>query len=109
MLICFTLHTCTFPLAHRGLNCLPELNFEENLHADDQLGLRMLILSTWKVGAVLIIYDSRLSSNQHAACLLPQVAKEFGFNSNGFSIYLNRNKTGEILSQNKTLSLLKIK
>lgn len=38
-----------------------------------------------------------------------QVAKEFGFNSNGFSIYLNRNKTGEILSQNKTLSLLKIK
>lgn len=43
--------------------------------------------------------------------LLPsfQVAKEFGFSSNGFSIYLNRNKTGEILSQNKTLSLLKIK
>lgn len=43
--------------------------------------------------------------------LLPslQVAEEFGFSSNGFSIYLNRNKTGEILSQNKTLSLLKIK
>lgn len=40
---------------------------------------------------------------------LPQVAKEFGFNSNGFSVYQNRNKTGEILSQNKTLSLLKIK
>uniref|UniRef100_A0A672KZK4 Nuclear protein localization protein 4 homolog n=1 Tax=Sinocyclocheilus grahami TaxID=75366 RepID=A0A672KZK4_SINGR len=37
------------------------------------------------------------------------VAKEFGFSSNGFSIYLNRNKTGEILSQNKTLSLLKVK
>uniref|UniRef100_A0A8C2L5D5 Nuclear protein localization protein 4 homolog n=1 Tax=Cyprinus carpio TaxID=7962 RepID=A0A8C2L5D5_CYPCA len=37
------------------------------------------------------------------------VAKEFGFSSNGFSVYLNRNKTGEILSQNKTLSLLKIK
>ncbi|GAA6074997.1 nuclear protein localization protein 4 homolog, partial [Tachysurus ichikawai] len=37
------------------------------------------------------------------------VAKEFGFNSNGFSVYLNRNKTGEIVSQNKTLSLLKIK
>uniref|UniRef100_A0A672KRX9 Nuclear protein localization protein 4 homolog n=1 Tax=Sinocyclocheilus grahami TaxID=75366 RepID=A0A672KRX9_SINGR len=34
---------------------------------------------------------------------------EFGFSSNGFSIYLNRNKTGEILSQNKTLSLLKVK
>lgn len=41
--------------------------------------------------------------------LLPQVAKEFGFNSNGFSVYLNRNKTGELVSQNKTLSLLKIK
>uniref|UniRef100_A0A672KR39 Nuclear protein localization protein 4 homolog n=1 Tax=Sinocyclocheilus grahami TaxID=75366 RepID=A0A672KR39_SINGR len=39
----------------------------------------------------------------------PRVAKEFGFSSNGFSIYLNRNKTGEILSQNKTLSLLKVK
>uniref|UniRef100_A0A9J7YD34 NPL4 homolog, ubiquitin recognition factor n=1 Tax=Cyprinus carpio carpio TaxID=630221 RepID=A0A9J7YD34_CYPCA len=37
------------------------------------------------------------------------VAKEFSFSSNGFSVYLNRNKTGEILSQNKTLSLLKIK
>ncbi len=48
-------------------------------------------------------------SNQHTVLFLSQVAKEFGFNSNGFSVYLNRNKTGEILSQNKTLSLLKIK
>lgn len=38
-----------------------------------------------------------------------QVAKEFGFNTNGFSVYQNRNKTGEIISQNKSLSLLKIK
>ena len=40
---------------------------------------------------------------------LSQVAKEFGFNSNGFSIYQNRNKTGEIISQSKSLSILKIK
>jgi len=39
----------------------------------------------------------------------PQVAKEFGFNSNGFAVYLNRNKTDEIVSQSKTLSILKIK
>jgi nuclear protein localization family protein 4 len=39
-----------------------------------------------------------------------QVAKEFGFNSNGFSIYQNRNKTGEIDSKtSKSLSILKIK
>jgi hypothetical protein len=37
------------------------------------------------------------------------VGKEFGFPSNGFTIFLNRNKTDEIQSQNKTLSLLKIK
>ncbi|XP_063077857.1 nuclear protein localization protein 4 homolog [Engraulis encrasicolus] len=49
------------------------------------------------------------TKRETAAAFLKKVAKEFGFNSNGFSIYLNRNKTGEILSQNKALSLLKIK
>ncbi|KAK7919187.1 hypothetical protein WMY93_010471 [Mugilogobius chulae] len=44
-----------------------------------------------------------------AAAFLKKVGKEFGFNSNGFSVYQNRNKTGEILSQNKALSILKIK
>lgn len=39
-----------------------------------------------------------------------QVAKEFGFQNNGFSVYVNRNKTGEITaSSNKSLNLLKIK
>ncbi|NXC21138.1 NPL4 protein, partial [Corythaeola cristata] len=39
-----------------------------------------------------------------------QVAKEFGFRNNGFSVYTNRNRTGEITaSQNKSLNLLKIK
>uniref|UniRef100_A0A673JVQ5 Nuclear protein localization protein 4 homolog n=1 Tax=Sinocyclocheilus rhinocerous TaxID=307959 RepID=A0A673JVQ5_9TELE len=47
------------------------------------------------------------TKRETAAGFLKKVAKEFGFSSNGFSIYLNRNKTGEILSQNKTLSLLK--
>ncbi|TRY99005.1 hypothetical protein DNTS_034815 [Danionella cerebrum] len=53
----------------------------------------------------------KISSTKHetAAAFLKKVAQEFGFNSNGFSVYLNRNKTGEILSQNKALSLLKIK
>uniref|UniRef100_A0A8C1VRX4 Nuclear protein localization protein 4 homolog n=1 Tax=Cyprinus carpio TaxID=7962 RepID=A0A8C1VRX4_CYPCA len=50
-----------------------------------------------------------LTKRETAAAFLKKVAKEFGFSSNGFSVYLNRNKTGEILSQNKTLSLLKIK
>ncbi|XP_077406908.1 nuclear protein localization protein 4 homolog isoform X2 [Vanacampus margaritifer] len=49
------------------------------------------------------------SKRETAAAFLKKVAKEFGFNSNRFSLYLNRNKTGEILSQNKSLSLLKIK
>ncbi|KAB1266443.1 Nuclear protein localization protein 4-like protein [Camelus dromedarius] len=39
-----------------------------------------------------------------------KVAKEFGFQNNGFSVYINRNKTGEITaSSNKSLNLLKIK
>lgn len=39
-----------------------------------------------------------------------QVAKEFGCSNNGFSVYLNRNKTGEISpTMNKSMSLLKIK
>ncbi|KAG7269090.1 hypothetical protein CRUP_004359 [Coryphaenoides rupestris] len=49
------------------------------------------------------------TKRETAAGFLKQVAKEFGFNSNGFSIYLNRNKTDEIVSQSKTLSILKIK
>lgn len=39
-----------------------------------------------------------------------QVAKEFGFQNNGFSVYINRNRTGEIpASSSKSLNLLKIK
>ncbi|XP_057682181.1 nuclear protein localization protein 4 homolog [Corythoichthys intestinalis] len=49
------------------------------------------------------------TKRETAAAFLKKVAKEFGFNSNRFSVYLNRNKTGELLSQNKSLSLLKIK
>uniref|UniRef100_A0A6Q2Z1I8 Nuclear protein localization protein 4 homolog n=1 Tax=Esox lucius TaxID=8010 RepID=A0A6Q2Z1I8_ESOLU len=49
------------------------------------------------------------TKKETAAAFLNKVGKEFGFTSNGFSIYLNRNKTNEIQSQNKTLSLLKIK
>lgn len=49
------------------------------------------------------------TKRETSAAFLKKVAKEFGFNSNGFSIYLNRNKTGEILPQNKALSVLKIK
>uniref|UniRef100_A0A8C9ZPP8 Nuclear protein localization protein 4 homolog n=1 Tax=Sander lucioperca TaxID=283035 RepID=A0A8C9ZPP8_SANLU len=49
------------------------------------------------------------TKRETVAAFIKKVGNEFGFNSNGFSIYLNRNKTGEILSQNKTLSLLKIK
>uniref|UniRef100_A0A3Q3LT35 Nuclear protein localization protein 4 homolog n=1 Tax=Mastacembelus armatus TaxID=205130 RepID=A0A3Q3LT35_9TELE len=49
------------------------------------------------------------TKRETAAAFLKKVAKEFGFSSNGFSVYQNRNKTGEIVSQNKTLSLLKIK
>ncbi|KAL4648635.1 hypothetical protein GN956_G6795 [Arapaima gigas] len=49
------------------------------------------------------------TKRETAAAFLKKVAKEFGFTSNGFSVYMNRNKTGEILSQNKALSLLKIK
>ncbi|XP_061611349.1 nuclear protein localization protein 4 homolog isoform X1 [Phyllopteryx taeniolatus] len=49
------------------------------------------------------------TKRETAAAFLKKVAKEFGFNSNRFSLYVNRNKTGEILSQNKSLSLLKIK
>ncbi|NXV65747.1 NPL4 protein, partial [Molothrus ater] len=41
---------------------------------------------------------------------LKKVAKEFGFRNNGFSVYTNRNRTGEITAaQNKSLNLLKIK
>ncbi|XP_028674159.1 nuclear protein localization protein 4 homolog [Erpetoichthys calabaricus] len=50
-----------------------------------------------------------VTRRETAATFIKKVAKEFGFNTNGFSIYQNRNKTGEIISQNKTLSLLKIK
>lgn len=56
---------------------------------------------------ILYLMSQFKKNNNIFACL--QVAKEFGFNSNSFSVYLNRNKTGEILSQNKSLSLLKIK
>lgn len=48
----------------------------------------------------------------HTLSLFPvfQVAKEFGFRNNGFSVYTNRNRTGEITAaQNKSLNLLKIK
>jgi len=53
--------------------------------------------------------DSLLRSDWLTAWRLSQVATELGFSANGFSIYLNRNKTDEILSQSKTMSLLNIK
>ncbi|XP_053552313.1 nuclear protein localization protein 4 homolog [Bombina bombina] len=50
------------------------------------------------------------SKRETAATFLKKVAKEFGFINNGFSVYLNRNRTGEIsASPNKSLNLLKIK
>ncbi|XP_044152368.1 nuclear protein localization protein 4 homolog [Bufo gargarizans] len=50
------------------------------------------------------------SNRETAATFLKKIAKEFGFRNNGFSVYLNRNRTGEISpSQNKSLNLLKIK
>ncbi|XP_056285553.1 nuclear protein localization protein 4 homolog [Pseudoliparis swirei] len=49
------------------------------------------------------------TKRETAAAFLKKVATELGFSANGFSIYLNRNKTDEILSQSKTMSLLNIK
>nr|XP_020856501.1 nuclear protein localization protein 4 homolog isoform X3 [Phascolarctos cinereus] len=50
------------------------------------------------------------TKRETAATFLKKVAKEFGFRNNGFSVYINRNKTGEITaSPNKSLNLLKIK
>ncbi|XP_066237637.1 nuclear protein localization protein 4 homolog isoform X1 [Saccopteryx leptura] len=50
------------------------------------------------------------TKRETAAMFLKKVAKEFGFQNNGFSVYINRNKTGEITaSSNKSLNLLKIK
>uniref|UniRef100_A0A673UCV0 NPL4 homolog, ubiquitin recognition factor n=1 Tax=Suricata suricatta TaxID=37032 RepID=A0A673UCV0_SURSU len=50
------------------------------------------------------------TKRETAAAFLKKVAKEFGFQNNGFSVYINRNKTGEITaSSTKSLSLLKIK
>uniref|UniRef100_A0A4W5KIN6 Nuclear protein localization protein 4 homolog n=1 Tax=Hucho hucho TaxID=62062 RepID=A0A4W5KIN6_9TELE len=49
------------------------------------------------------------TKKETAAAFLNKVGKEFGFPSNGFTVFLNRNKTDEVQSQNKTLSLLKIK
>uniref|UniRef100_A0A8D1BDU6 Nuclear protein localization protein 4 homolog n=1 Tax=Sus scrofa TaxID=9823 RepID=A0A8D1BDU6_PIG len=50
------------------------------------------------------------TKRETAATFLKKVAKEFGFQNNGFSVYINRNKTGEIpASSNKSLNLLKIK
>uniref|UniRef100_A0A5F7ZQ82 NPL4 homolog, ubiquitin recognition factor n=1 Tax=Macaca mulatta TaxID=9544 RepID=A0A5F7ZQ82_MACMU len=50
------------------------------------------------------------TKRETAATFLKKVAKEFGFQNNGFSVYINRNKTGEITaSSNKSLNLLKIK
>uniref|UniRef100_A0A5F9D4A3 Nuclear protein localization protein 4 homolog n=1 Tax=Oryctolagus cuniculus TaxID=9986 RepID=A0A5F9D4A3_RABIT len=50
------------------------------------------------------------TKRETAATFLKKVAKEFGFQNNGFSVYINRNKTGEITaSSNKSLSLLRIK
>ncbi|CDQ81116.1 nuclear protein localization protein 4 homolog isoform X2 [Oncorhynchus mykiss] len=49
------------------------------------------------------------TKKETAATFLNKVGKEFGFPSNGFTVFLNRNKTDEIQSQNKTLNLLKIK
>ncbi|TKC53470.1 hypothetical protein EI555_014925, partial [Monodon monoceros] len=49
------------------------------------------------------------TKRETAATFLKKVAKEFGFQNNGFSVYINRNKTGEITaSSNKSLNLLKI-
>ncbi|MEE6524444.1 hypothetical protein FKM82_023918 [Ascaphus truei] len=46
------------------------------------------------------------SKRENASAFL----KKFGFRNNGFSVYLNRDRTGEIsASQNKSLNLLKIK
>ncbi|KAM4663209.1 nuclear protein localization protein 4 homolog [Discoglossus pictus] len=51
-----------------------------------------------------------VGKRESAATFLKKVAKEFGFRNNGFSVYQNRNRTGEIsASQNKSLNLLKIK
>uniref|UniRef100_A0A8C5L1W3 Nuclear protein localization protein 4 homolog n=1 Tax=Jaculus jaculus TaxID=51337 RepID=A0A8C5L1W3_JACJA len=50
------------------------------------------------------------TKRETAATFLKKVAKEFGFQNNGFSVYINRNKTGEITaSSSKSLHLLKIK
>ncbi|KAF6095873.1 NPL4-like protein, ubiquitin recognition factor [Phyllostomus discolor] len=50
------------------------------------------------------------TKRETAAMFLKKVAKEFGFQNNGFSVYINRNKTGEITAaSNKSLNLLKIK
>ncbi|XP_023412566.1 nuclear protein localization protein 4 homolog isoform X1 [Loxodonta africana] len=50
------------------------------------------------------------TKRETAAAFLKKVAKEFGFQNNGFSVYINRNKTGEITaSSNKSLNVLKIK
>ncbi|KAM6111235.1 LOW QUALITY PROTEIN: nuclear protein localization protein 4 homolog [Pterocles gutturalis] len=50
------------------------------------------------------------TKRETVATFLKKVAKEFGFRNNGFSVYTNRNRTGEITaSQNKSLNLLKIK
>uniref|UniRef100_A0A6I8SED5 Nuclear protein localization protein 4 homolog n=1 Tax=Xenopus tropicalis TaxID=8364 RepID=A0A6I8SED5_XENTR len=50
------------------------------------------------------------SKRESAATFLKKVAKEFGFRNNGFSVYVNRNRTGEIsATQNKSLHFLKIK
>ncbi|NWY17932.1 NPL4 protein, partial [Aphelocoma coerulescens] len=50
------------------------------------------------------------TKRETVATFLKKVAKEFGFRNNGFSIYTNRNRTGEITAaQNKSLNLLKIK
>ncbi|KFO52971.1 Nuclear protein localization protein 4, partial [Corvus brachyrhynchos] len=50
------------------------------------------------------------TKRETVATFLKKVAKEFGFRNNGFSVYTNRNRTGEITAaQNKSLNLLKIK
>lgn len=50
-----------------------------------------------------------VTKRESVSTFLKKVAKEFGFGSNGFSLYQNRNKTGEIPSSHKLLSGLKIK
>ncbi|XP_059804516.1 nuclear protein localization protein 4 homolog [Hypanus sabinus] len=51
-----------------------------------------------------------VGKRETGAQFLKKVAKEFGCSNNGFSVYLNRNKTGEISpTTSKSLSLLKIK